>query len=252
MISVTYHKPQQAEQVPLYLIEQLDKPSAYSILRTSALFSSLTPEEIDKLAAVSRVARVHRGDYLWLKGGEVDFFGISANGFVKMVKGSSDGNEVTMELFGPGQTFGLCGTICATGCPLSAVAVTDLWYLRVPKRTFLEIYAHNVALKEHLVQRLTARLQSAFNLMAHLASGRVEQRVAAILFMLSESYGVREAGKLVLRVPLTRQEISEMAGTTVESTIRTLSRWQKDGIVSTDHHYITLLNEEVLKELVGE
>jgi CRP-like cAMP-binding protein len=252
MIAVTYQNPPAAEQVPLYLIEQIDKPSVYSILRTSTLFGSFTRADIDSLAACSRVVRVQRGCTIWMKGSDVDYFGIAANGFVKMIKGTSDGNEVTMELFGPGQTFGLCGTICAMGCPLSAVAVTDLWYLRVPKRAFMEIYARNIALKDMLVQRLTMRLQSAFNLMAHMASGRVDQRIAAILFMLSESYGVRQGTKLLLRVPLTRQEISEMAGTTVESTIRTLSRWQKEGLVATDRHYITILDEAALKGLVGQ
>lgn len=252
MIAVTYQQPDQSEKVPLYLVEQIEKPSVYSILRTSSLFRSLADQDVERLAAASRVVRAQRGSYIWLKGADVDFFGIAATGFVKMVKSATDGNEVTMELFGPGQTFGMCGTVCAVGCPLSAVAVTDLWYLRVPKRVFMEIYERNVALKDMLVQRLTRRLQNAFNLMAHLASGRVDQRVAAILFILSESYGLRDGEKLLLRVPLTRQEISEMAGTTVESTIRTISKWQKDGLVSTDKHYITILDEAKLRRLVGE
>jgi CRP/FNR family transcriptional regulator len=181
----------------------------------------------------------------------VDFFGIASTGFVKMVRSSADGSDVTIELFGPGQIFGLCGAICGMGCPLTAVAVTDMWYLRVPKRAFLDIYNANSVLKDRMVRRLTLRLQNAHNMISHLCGGRVEERIAAVLFMLTDSYGQIEDGKLVLKVPMTRQEISEMAGTTVESTIRTMSRWQKDGLVSTDHHYISIIDKETLWALIA-
>jgi CRP/FNR family transcriptional regulator len=125
-----------------------------------------------------------------------------------------------------------------------------MWYLRIPKRAFIEIYNSSAALKDRIVRRLSLRLQNAHNLISHLSSGRVEERIAVVLFMLTESYGQRESGSVLLRVPLTRQEISEMAGTTVESTIRTMSRWQKDGLVSTDHHFIRILDEDGLKELI--
>lgn len=250
MTTVTLPNAERLEQVPLHLIEQIEKPSVYSVLQSSTLLNALTSEEVDKLAAVSRVVHVNRGDYIWLKGSDVDYFGLAATGFVKMVRSCADGTDVTMELFGPSQLFGLCGTICGMGCPLTAVAVTDLWYLRIPKRTFMEIYSSSATLKDRMVRRLTLRLQNAHHMISSLSGGRVEERVAVVLFMLAESYGQKEGKSILLRVPLTRQEISEMAGTTVESTIRTISRWQKDGLVSTDHHYIRILDESGLREMI--
>ncbi|HZH99286.1 MAG TPA: Crp/Fnr family transcriptional regulator, partial [Fimbriimonadaceae bacterium] len=205
-----------------------EKPTVESVLQSSTLLNALTPEEMRQLKDLSRVVRAEKGEVIWLSGSDVDFFGLASTGFVKMVRSNADGTDVTAELMGPGQIFGMMGTITHTGCPLSAVAVTDLWYLRVPKRPFLQIYESNVAMKDRLVRRLTNRLHSAIDLMARMSSGRVEERIAAILFILSESYGERNGRELTLRVPLTRQEISEMAGTTVESTIRVMSRWQKE------------------------
>ena len=251
MTTITAVEPANSERVPLHLIEQIEKPSIYAVLHSSTLLNALTPAEIDRLAAVSRVVRVQRGDFMWLKGSEVDFFGIAATGFVKMVRSCADGSDVTMELFGPGQTFGLCGAICGMGCPLSAVAVTDMWYLRIPKRAFVEIYNTNALLKDRMVRRLTVRLHGAHMMISHLSGGRVEERIAAVLFMLTDSYGQKHGNRLILRVPLTRQEISEMAGTTVESTIRTMSKWQKEGLITTDHHYISILNESAMSELTA-
>ena len=252
MISVTYRQPEAADRVNPRLIAQIEKPSVYAILRSSGLFSVIDADDLEKIAAASRVVRARRGHPIWLNGSNTDFIGVAGTGFVKMVKAAPGGGDVTVELFGPGQTFGLCGTLCGTGCPLSAVAVTDLWYLRIPKRAFMEIYQRNGDLKDLLVRRLTARLQSTFAMMAQMASGRVDQRIAAILFMLSESYGVEDGMASHLQVPLTRQEISEMAGTTVESTIRTMSRWQKDGVVTTDRHFISILDPFRLRGIVGE
>ena len=249
MTTITQAQPAVADQVPLHLIEQIEKPSVYAVLQSSTLLNALTPAEIDRLAAVSRVVRVRRGETIWMKGRDVDYFGIAATGFVKMVKSCADGTDVTMELFGPSQIFGLCGTICGIGCPLTAFAVTDMWYLRVPKRAFLEIYNGSALLKDRMVRRLTLRLHNAHEMISHLSGGRVDERIAAVIFMLLSSYGKKHGHKTLLCVPLTRQEISEMAGTTVESTIRTMSKWQKDGLITTNHHYITILQEQTLAEL---
>ncbi|MFI5386198.1 MAG: Crp/Fnr family transcriptional regulator [Fimbriimonadales bacterium] len=214
--------------------------------------NALTSDQMESLATTSRVAHVDRGEIIWITGDEVDYFGLAGTGFVKMVRGNADGTDVAVELMGPGQIFGMMGTIAMSGCPLTAIAVTDMWYLRIPKRPFLEIYERNTNLKDRLVRRMTLRLHGAMDLMARMSSGRVDERIAAILFILADSYGERHGKRLTLQVPLTRQEISEMAGTTVESCIRVMSRWQKSGLVSTDKHIITILDEERLGQVLSK
>lgn len=204
---------------------------------------------LDELAPVCRVVEAVRGETIWSHGAQVDFFGAVDLGFVKMVRSSSEGQTVTAELMGPGQAFGMSGTVVGTGCPLSAIAVTTLRYARIPKAAFLEHYRESVATKESLLMRTVTRLHATTGLMARLASGSVERRIAAILETLAESYGRRENGLLRLTVPLTRQEIADMAGTTVESAIRVFSRWQKEGLVATDRRSIILLRPETLAAL---
>jgi CRP/FNR family transcriptional regulator, nitrogen oxide reductase regulator len=227
-----------------------EKPSVLALLHSSTLFNALNAEEIESLAAVARVLHVERGEMIWFSGDEVDFFGLAGTGFVKMVRSCGDGTEATMELMGPGQIFGLMGTVLGNGCPLQAVAVTDLWYLRIPKRAFLPIYERNSALKDRLLRKLAVRFHGQVDLMARMSNGTVDQRIAAILFILAESYGQSVAEGIRLDVPLTRQEIAEMSGTTVESAIRTMSRWQKQGLIETDRQRITLRDEKALSEIL--
>jgi len=228
-----------------------ERPRPLTVLRSNALLKALDASELDDLASVCRVVRATRSEVLWLAGSQVDFIGLAATGWVKMVRGNTSGSDTTIELFGAGQIFGLMGTITGTGCPLTAVAVTDLWYLRIPKRAMLDIYERSVPLKDQLIKKTAIRLHGAVDLMARMSNGTVEQRIAAILFVLAESYGVRDESGLRLQVPLTRQEISEMAGTTVESTIRVMSRWQKQGIVVTDRQSVQIADEPSLSKLLS-
>lgn len=228
------------------------KPTVQSLLQSSTLLNALTPAEMDSLLTSSRVVHVSRGEIIWMTGDQVDFFGLAGTGFIKMVRGNADGTDVAVELMGPGQIFGMMGTIAMSGCPLTAIAVTDLWYLRIPKRQFLDIYEKNTVLKDRLVRRMTVRLHGAMDLMARMSSGRVDERIAAILFILADSYGERDGKGLTLRVPLTRQEIAEMAGTTVESCIRVMSRWQKANLVATDKHIVTILDEKRLTMILSK
>jgi CRP-like cAMP-binding protein len=214
------------------------------VLQSSTLLNALSQEEKLELSRHCSQARASRGEVIWLNGDEVDYFGLLGNGFVKMVKGSYLGTDATLEIIGPGQIFGLLGAIEGTGCPLTAISVTDSLYLKILKSAFLPIYEKNAALKDRLIRRTSMRLHSKHDLIAHLSSGKVEQRIAAILLLLAESYGHENEIGLQIDVPLTRQDISEMAGTTVESTIRTMSKWQKEGIIETEKHYVTIKDKK--------
>lgn len=235
----------------MYLGDDVSKPKAQDVLHSNALLNVLTPDEIKTLSAVSRPVRAERGEVLWFCGADVDFIGLSADGFVKMIRTSPTGSDVTIELFGPGHMFGLMGVITGNGCPLTAVAVSDLWYLRIPKSHIKEIYGRNIPLKDKLLRKAALRLHGAVDLMARMSSGRVDQRIAAILYLLAESYAVKDPLGIRLQCPLTRQEIGEMAGTTVESTIRVLSRWQKEGMVTTDRQHIVIMDDKKMTQLLA-
>ncbi|HMS54122.1 MAG TPA: Crp/Fnr family transcriptional regulator [Fimbriimonadaceae bacterium] len=227
-----------------------DKPTKLQVLRASTLLNSLTSDETEHLAATSHLAYAERGEAIWLNGSEVDFFGIVGIGFVKMLRSTATGHDVTTELMGPGQVFGLLGAIDGTGCPQTAQAVCNTWYLKVNNREFLSIYRENTVLKEHLVRRTSHRLRNSFAMLARMSTGRVEQRIAAILFMLADSYGAEDGDGITLEVPLTRQDIAEMTGTTVETAIRVMSAWQKKGWLATSHKQITLVKPKDLSGIL--
>lgn len=216
------------------------------VLRKCPLLAALTDDDIETLAQVARHVHAPRGESIWLHGGQVDFIGAIERGFVKMVRHESDGVEVVHEIFGPRQVFGLLGVLDGCGCPMNASAVTALDYWRIPKSTMEAVYVGNHAFKDQLIRKSSLRIHQKFSLMIHLAVGKADQRVAAILLVLLDSYGHQlDDGRWQVDVPLTRQEIAEMAGVTPETAIRIISRWQKEGWAETSDHHVIVERERL-------
>lgn len=228
----------------------VDAPTNLQILRASHLLNSLSDEEVGDLASSSHLTHVQRGEIIWLRGSDVDFFGIVGTGFVKMLRSTASGQDVTTEVMGPGQIFGLLGAIEGCSCPQTAQAVCNVWLLRVNKLKFLTLYRENFVLKEALLSRTTNRLRTSYDMFAQMSTGQVSQRISTILLMLADSYGKKNGSSVDLEIPLTRQDIAEMAGTTVETTIRILSNWQKRKLISTSHKQISILDIETFRMLV--
>jgi len=187
------------------------------------------------------MAFAESGENIWFCGDSVAFFGVVSTGFVKMMREAPNGQEFPCEIIGPGQIFGMFCTIGGCGCPLTARAVCDTWYVRVPKTAFLPIFEESSPLKANVVSRSSILLREAYDMLARMTTGRVEERIAAVLLILAESYGTTTESGLRIDVPLTRQDIAEMAGVTVETAIRTLSKWRKDGLVLLEEATISAL-----------
>lgn len=226
------------------------KPSKIEVLGACPMLSSLDPSVKRRLAAESFLAYAERGELIWTAGAPADFAGVVGAGFVKMTKGSASGQEFAVELLGPGQVFGLLAVLEHKAFPLSAIAVSNTWYLKLPTATVQSLFKGGGAMLEQLIQQVAPRLRRAHDMMTRLSSSRVEEWVAVVLLLLADSYGEQTEFGVKIAVPLTRQDIAEMAGTTVETAIRILSGWQKEGIVQTDRRHITVLMGEALQKAI--
>ncbi|CAN5460831.1 helix-turn-helix domain-containing protein [soil metagenome] len=227
-----------------------ERPSNIAAVEACNMFNALPMEVRQEVAGASFMAYAERGELIFAAGGVAETVGIVGTGFVKLTKASGTGQEMSVELLGPGQCFGLLVAIEGRAYPLSSITVTNCWYLKIPTRVLLPVYQASGAFKDNVVRSLGPRLRKAHDMMLRLSSVRVEERLAAVLFILGDSYGTRSDGHLKISVPLTRQDVAEMAGTTVETTIRTFSRWQKSGILATDRQRLTILDEEALEALM--
>ena len=92
-----------------------------------------------------------------------------------------------------------------------------------------------------LLSGLTIRL-------AELTGARVETRFARLFLKLGDQNGRPERGGVFVAMPLSRQELADLTGTTIETAIRIMSRWQKEDVLHTEKDGFVLLDRTALDE----
>jgi CRP/FNR family transcriptional regulator len=132
--------------------------------------------------------------------------------------------------------------------PASAIAVeaSVVWYL--PASLARDLCQKHPTLRAAILDQVTSRLRDAHDRLRSIALERVEQRLARMLLTLADKIGQQRAG--VTEVSITRQELADMIGTTVETTIRVTSKWQQAGIISSSRNRIALTDPRNLQKIV--
>ena len=224
--------------------------SVEEMLRVSP-FRRLTPEDRQRIAAISRSRTYQRGDTIFTEGDPAESFYAIVTGRVKIFKTTPTGKDVILEVFGPGDPLGAVAVYEGRPFPASAVALEDTTCVLIQRAPFFALLEQYPSIVRSLLVGLTHRLVDLTNRLAELTGGRVETRFARLFLKLGQDIGTpREDGTFV-KLPLTRQELADMTGTTVETCIRIMSRWGKDEIVRTEKDGFTLLDKPALETIAG-
>lgn len=224
-----------------------DRFQAGELLAACSLFDALSPLERSQLLDGSLIAAAERGEPLWISGSPARFMAIIGEGIVRMTRRSPRDVEIAVEVVGPGDCAGLLACVAEGPYPLSAYAVTNVAYLRIPNSEVMRIYDENSDVKDQFVHTLAPALLDAFDFMACMVSGNVEQRLAIALDRVADLLAPKEPGA---PLPITKQNLADIAGTTVESAIRTTSRWLRLGLISSRPRELRLLDRSALEKIV--
>jgi CRP/FNR family transcriptional regulator len=212
-----------------------------NIIRQSLIFSGLEEDEAAELARLCTEKRLAIGEYAFWEGDEPDRFYLLTSGKIKVVKHSSTGKDFIIAFFEPGEIFGEVAVFENRPYPASAQAVEDSIALGIKREDFLKFLSKRPEVALRLINVLGDRLRTASDRLRDLAGERVEQRLARILLMLSSKLGPS--------LPFTRQDIADMAGTTIETAIRFLSSLNSRKITRSARGRIVILDELKLKLL---
>jgi CRP/FNR family transcriptional regulator len=212
-------------------------------LKRTVLFSDLSQSELDELTKLTSERNYEVGEYVFWEGDSGDYLYTIGEGRIKVSKLSSQGKEVIIAFFSPGEMFGEVALFEGRAYPASAQATTAAKVLAIRRQDILKLLTKHPQIALVIIGVLSGRLREAQRRLKDLALERVDQRLARVLLMLS--------AKLGETLPFTRQEIADMAGTTTETTIRFISRLKEGKIISSDRGKLVILNKTKL-ELIGE
>ena len=226
--------------------------TAEELLRVTPVFSRLSPEDRRSIAAVAAVREYHKGDRLFEQDSPSDAFYAIARGRVKIFKMMPSGKDLILEVFGPGDPLGAVATYTGRPFPASAVALEDTTCVLIPRTAFFRLLEQNPPLVRGLLLGLTTRLVELTNRLAELTGGRIEPRFARLFLKLAGEMGRPDPRGLLVPLPLSRQELADMTGTTIETCIRIMSRWGKDDIVHTEKDGFVITDRVALEAIARE
>jgi CRP-like cAMP-binding protein len=224
-------------------------PALAEFLKSSPAFAALGPRDVQALATVAREERVRARDYIFMEGDPARWFCLVKTGHVKILRQARSGRDVVLELLGPGEMFGGVAVIERRPYPASAQATEPSVIVKIPQEPIVALAEREPSIVREIALMIGRRLRGAHDSVKSLAVDPVEARLAAALVRLADREGSRRAAGIALPFPLTRQSLADMTGTTVETTIRIVSRWLKDGIVAEEGGRLVLRDVETLRSL---
>lgn len=206
----------------------------------------------DNLQALLRPRSVDKDEFLFFEGDPADTLYLVRSGRIKILKHSDTGKEMLLEIVSAGDTVGETGVLDGGVYPVSAQAMEPSQVWGIPRADYLRALDEHPDLALQTARSLGKRLQEAYQTMLSLAVERVERRIARVLLKLAAATGQRTHEGIAIGATVTRQDIADMTGTTVETAIRVMSRFTKHGILRSRRGRITLLRPHDLVLIAEE
>ena len=218
-------------------------------LHKSQIFSNMKDTDVKKISNSFEKESFNNNETIFNEGDPSDIFYILAEGNVKIVKHTVVGKDIILEVMSPGDIFGGVAVLDNKPYPATAQAMKSATIIKMRRSDLMKILEKYPDLKLEIVKYFSDKLRASHEMLKNIATERVERRIASLLLKLSEKADVDAEGYKKIDFRLTRQEISEMVGTTVETCIRTMSKFQKSGMIKTADGSVSIKPGELQKLL---
>ena len=210
------------------------------VLAHIALFKKLTPAQRQQLVSSSRERMYAKGETVFRAGEPAEAVCIVKKGRVHLMKFLEGGQVSTTCVMTPGETFCCLPALDRKPYPVDAVAAEDSIVVRIPTSTFHELLQQNPGFLQDSLCTFCDRLRQVEH-KSCMVYDSVERRLVQALLTLSKKFGPT--------IPLTKHELAELAGTTVETTIRVLSQLKREGLIKSSRGSTTITKPNQLQQL---
>lgn len=207
--------------------------------KNNGIFCGLTGESLKKLNETKLDHHFKAGHYLFYTGNPPSGLYCISSGTVKLEMVSEQGKNHMVQIFGPGAVVGYRALFANAPYQSSAIVVENAEICFVPRTTVMEIVQNDPKLSFKFLMMLSKDFRMIENRLQRLSTFTATERIAEALLFLRESYEGKN---------WTRKEISEWAGTTPETVIRTLADFEAEGLIEQKGRTINIINRTLLLE----
>lgn len=220
-----------------------------SNLKEISIFQGLSDAKLKEIEPFPIKRTYRKKDIIFSEGDPSDWFYFVLKGEVKITKLSMDGKEIILEIIHPADFFGGLAVLRGFPYPANAVAREDCEVLRISRENIKTILDRHPDLMMKIMQSIGDRVRDSHETTRSIALDKVAPRIAALLLKLAEQAGRKTDRGTEVDMKLTKQDIAEMVGTTVETSIRTMSRFKKLGLIEEKDGKVIVKNLPGLSEI---
>lgn len=226
----------------------------HCVVRNRAICASLNASELEVLNRIGRRVPVHRGQTLMWEGDDSTLVANVIDGVLKLSTSTADGREQIVGVVYPsdfiGRPFG-------STTPHSVTALSDAQVCMFTRSAFDQFARSHPELEHKLLQRTLTELDRARHWMLLLGRKSAGERVATFLLEMAQrladascAAGARPAERFDL--PLSRQQMADLLGLTIETVSRQLTRLRQAGIIDLpDRRAVVILDHEAMELEAG-
>lgn len=211
------------------------------LIRKSSLFRDVNDTVLRQALDLGILRSVEEGGFFFLQGDPAKHAYVLVSGRVKMVQITPNGQQITLRMMTPGQTYGGIAMLNPdAGYPATAQAVENSTAIAWGTEQLRRLAEKAPSISVNTMQLMHGYILELQERQKALLTERVEQRIARILLKLAAESGKKVDEGVLIDMRLTRQDVAEMSGTTLYTVSRTLTEWERAGLLKIGRERVIL------------
>ena len=220
-------------------------------LNSICLPLALESDDIQQLDdIIQRSKPLQKSQHLYREGDDFQSVFAVRSGALKAYKTTDDGREQVTGFYFPGEILGMDG-ISNNAHASSAKALETAAVCEIPFTSLERLSAMMPNLQRHFFQLMSREITEDQQLITLLSKNSADERVASLMLSISTRNSKRKLSATQFRLPMSRVDIGNYLGLTVETVSRVFSRMQKMEILLVDNKEIQILDVDGLKKMAN-
>lgn len=217
-------------------------------LAQCSLLTGLSDEDVAEVAALSRLRAVPAQTDIFTEGQPSGVLWVLLAGRVRLYHSAADGRQQVVSFRAPVSVLELGPALDGRAYTATATALDEVVLAMLPRSTLATLSRRFPVTIRNVIDQLCLELRQRDIATGVATLKDARGRVGCALLQLSEQFGLRSNGSVRINYRLTRQDVADISGVTLETAIRVLSDFQRQGILRTQAQIIEILDEDALRD----
>lgn len=226
--------------------------SEVEYLKEIDLFEELARKQLNHILQDAETRQFPQHGFLFFQEDPADTFYVLTKGCIKLYQITPSGIPVVLHYLKPGDAFGIIAVLRNIDYPVTAEVVEDCevlaWGSDIMKRWIMA----EPVIAMNAIRILSGHVMEFQNRIREFATEKVERRVARAVLRLAQQTGKKVKNGVQITLTITRQDIAEMAGTTLYTVSRIMSNWENQKILDWSKEHIRIVEPHELVKIAED